>query len=116
MTDDTRFEQLEDRVTRLETQLAADIRRIFEKLEALTVSSVKGACPSPGACVQLGSELQHVIVAHNATMLRVERLEIQLIKLNQQKAWLLGVWSAVAFFSSIVGALIAVLINYYIRK
>jgi hypothetical protein len=44
-------------------------------------------------------------------MLRVERLELELIKLNQQKAWVIGAWSAIAFFSSVVGAIVAFVIS-----
>jgi hypothetical protein len=81
------------------------LEKIFDKLNALEVLVTKQACPSPGACVGLGDKLQSAILAHNATMLRVERLELELIKLNQQKAWLLGVWSAIAFIAGIIGSI-----------
>ncbi len=85
-------------------QVRDDVRAIYNKLNELAIASARQACPSPGACVSLSAELQHVIAAHNATMLRVERLELDLIKLNQQKAWIIGAWSTIAFLSSVIGA------------
>jgi uncharacterized protein (UPF0335 family) len=111
MTNDQRIDYLEERMTRFETGVAADIKQIFEKINALALSTLKTACPSPGACVGLSAELQHIIAAHNATMLRVERLEIELIKLNQQKAWIIGAWSSVAFVASIVGGVVTFVIS-----
>lgn len=116
MTQDDRIEKLEDRVDRLETSIAADLRRIFEKLEVLSVENAKNACPKPGACINLGNDLEHLLKAHNATMLRVERLEIQLIALNQAKAWIMGAWAVVAIIAAAIGSLGGIVIAHYIGK
>lgn len=123
MNPDDRIEKLEARVDRLETSIDTKLAQIFDKLNALTLDSVRNACPSPGACIGLGKELEHAIKAHNATMLRVERIDIKLIecerefaKLERQKAWVIGAWSAVAFCSSVVGAILISLLNYYLKK
>jgi uncharacterized protein (UPF0335 family) len=111
MSDAERINSLERRADRLEDKVDKTLGKIFEKLDELSGSVAKQACPSPGACVSLSNELQHVVAAHNATMLRVERLELELIKLNQQKAWVIGAWSAIAFFSSVIGAIVAFIIS-----
>ncbi len=116
MTSEDRIEKLEDRVDRLETSIAADLRRIFEKLETLSIEGAKNACPKPGACLNLGNDLEHLLRAHNATMLRVERLEIQLIALNQQKAWIMGAWAVVAIIAAAIGSLGGIFVAHYIGK
>jgi hypothetical protein len=116
MTQDERIDKIENRVDRLETSIAEELRRIFTKLESLALEHVQTKCPAPGACVGLGKELEHVIVAHNATMLRVERLEIQLIALNQQKAWIMGAWAVVAIVAAAIGSLGGIIIAHYIGK
>jgi chromosome segregation ATPase len=98
-----RIDALENRIDRLEVNISNDLRRIFDKLEALTLDTTRNACPSPGACVGLSKELENQIRAHNATMLRVERLEIQLIELHQERAKLVGIWTAIAFIASLLG-------------
>lgn len=123
---DNRIDRLEERVDRLEATIASDIRHIRERLEALTLTSSKQACPSPGACVTLGDQLKHVIESHNATMLRVERLELKILdmdravitqfnKIEVQKAWVLGAWSVVAFLSAIVGAAVPLVFNLFVK-
>ena len=99
-----RIDMLEGRVDKLESTISADLRRIFDKLETLTTEGGKSG-------VATAKDLCHVISAHNATMLRVERIEIELIKLNQQKAWILGAWSVVALVSSIAGAITTFLVT-----
>jgi hypothetical protein len=106
-----RVDAIEHRLDRLENNLSTDLRRIFQKLESLTLEGVRQACPNPGACVGLSKELENQIAAHNATMLRVERLEIQLIELHQERAKLVGIWTAVAFMASIFGGAIAFVIG-----
>lgn len=129
-----RIERLENRVDKIEDRINVNLQKIMEALEELRVASVKGACPAPGACVGLGKELEHAITSHNATMLRVERLELKLLemermammesrrvenqfhKIDTQKAWVLGAWSVVALAASIVGALSVAVLNYYLKK
>jgi chromosome segregation ATPase len=118
-----RIHRLENRVDKMEDSVAKNLQRIFEELQELRVSSVG---PS--------KELEYLLTAHNSTMLRVERFEIRLLdyeraamaearkterefaKLESQKAWLLGVWSVVAFLAAILGALLPVALNYLLRK
>jgi len=111
MSSEARIDALETRMDRFEDTVGQDIRRIFEKLDALTEASHRNHCPTPGACITLSAELQHVLKAHNSTMLRVERLELELIRLNQQKAWIVGAWTVIAFFASIVGAAITFVVG-----
>lgn len=103
-----RIDMLEGRVDKLESTISADLRRIFDKLEALTTEGGKTG-------VATAKDLCHVTAAHNATMLRVERLEIELIKLNQQKAWLLGAWTVVALVSSVIGAITTFLVTKFVK-
>jgi len=128
-----RIDLLERRVDRIEDEIRKHLQRIFENLEELKVSSARTACPSPGACGSLGNDLAHAIRAHDATMMRVERLELKLIDLEREatkeaikiqqefnkiyvaKAWLLGVWSAIAFCASILGAGLAIWINHMFK-
>lgn len=116
MTDNDRIEKLEVRVDRLETSIANDLRRIFEKLETLGVSAAKNACPSPGACISLGNDLEHGMKLLTAVTLRVERLELQLIALNQQKAWIMGAWAVVAIIAAAIGSLGGIIIAHFIGK
>lgn len=89
MTNDERTERLENRVDRLEDAYKADIVAIHAKLDALVTSvnsfvvrSVKNECPTPGACVGLAENLKNTIIAHNSTMLRVERLELRILAIE----------------------------------
>lgn len=84
---DQQIEKLDDRVTRLEEAYRADIITLHAKIDGLTtllnqslVANAKQACPSPGACIVLSEKLTAQVSAHNATMLRVERLELQIIE------------------------------------
>ena len=124
---DSRIERLERRVDKIEDLINVQLQRIFEAINALTVEGVKNACPSPGACVNLTKELAHSIKAHDATMMRVERIELKMIdidremvdkfhKIETQKAWVLGAWSVIAFCAAIVGALATILISHYLPK
>jgi hypothetical protein len=137
MTQDDRIEKLEDRVTRLELSIESKLAMIFEKVNQLSLDSVKNACPSPGscvtlskeldhACVKFSKELEHAIVSHNATMLRVERMELKLLeidrmtiagfhKIETQKAWVLGAWSVVAFFAAVIGAVGGIVVNHWLK-
>lgn len=127
MTQDDRIDKLEARVDRIEAAFDQKLDAIYEKVNALTVASVKQACPSPGACVQLGRDLETSMKFLTACTERVERLELKLIevdryaitefhKLEKTKAWLIGVWSGIAFVSSIIGAGLAILVNYILSK
>ena len=133
-SDEDRIDRLEKRVDKIEDSIDENLAKIFQALEELKVSGVKNACPAPGACVGLSSELQHAITAHNATMLRVERLELRILdaeklaiqesrkverefaKLEKQKAWVLGAWSVIALCAAIVGTLITLLTTYLLNK
>lgn len=123
MSSEDRIERYEDRVTRIEAKLD----QIFAMMNSLSIAGVKNACPSPGACTGLSKELEHVIIAHNATMLRVERAELKTLeiermmvsqfhKIEKQKAWVLGAWSVVAFCAAIVGAIGTIAINHMLKK
>jgi uncharacterized protein (UPF0335 family) len=116
MTDNERIDKLEDRVDRLETSIANDLRRIFEKLEKLSIDGARTACPSPGACINLSNDLTHGMKLLTAVTLRVERLELQLIALNQQKAWIMGAWAVVAIIAAAIGSLGGIIIAHYIGK
>ena len=124
---DERIERLEVRVDKIEDRINVNLQRIFEALEELKVGAAKHACPSPGACIGLGDKLQETIKHHHATMLRVERLELKMIdmdrstltefhKLEKQKMWLLGAWSVIAFCAAVIGAIIPIAINFYLKK
>lgn len=89
MTADERTDRLETRVDRLEDQYREDVSAINSKIDLLVaavnssvVTSAKTACPSPGSCVTLSVELQNAIRAHNATMLRVERMELRMMTME----------------------------------
>jgi len=97
MTADEQIERLEGRVDRLEDLYRADIVAIHAKLDALVASvsaSIldvsKTACPAPGSCLVLGESLKAVIAAHNATMLRVERLELRIMEIERWQYRLFG--------------------------
>jgi hypothetical protein len=97
MTADERTDKLEQRVDRLEDAYKADVSAIHTKLDALVtavnnhmVTAVKRECPSPGACIGLSENLKGQITAHNATMLRVERLELRMMDLEKWQGRMLG--------------------------
>lgn len=106
----------ESRIHTLEEGIATDIRRIFEKLEQQAEDR------------SISKErLEHLTAAHNATMLRMERQEIKVLeierhmlvqfhKVEKTKAWLVGLWSGVAFFASILGAGIAIAVNWILGR
>lgn len=139
--DNERIDRLEVRVDRLEDKIASDISKIFEKLHDLGESMAKGAieaaknyCPAPGSCLTLSDNLKHLIEAHNATMLRVERLELKMLEMDRetmrslhridgqfaniekQKAWLLGAWSVVALGAAIVGTGLTIVVTHFLGK
>ena len=113
-----RIEALETRVERIEDTTRTDIVAIHNKLDGLAtllnqalVAGAKQACPSPGACINLARDLEHAMKILNANTLRVERLELELIKLNQQKAWVTGAWAAVVLIASALGGIASLLIS-----
>jgi hypothetical protein len=141
MNPEDRTAKLEARVDRLEDQYREDVVNIHAKIDSLVtavnnvlVRTAKAECPAPGSCISLTKELQHVIAAHDATMMRVERFELKLLdferaavaesrkvdaefaKLEKQKAWILGAWSAIAFCSSIIGAVLTVVVSHFVGK
>jgi len=97
MNDTKQVELLEERVNRLEDRTNSEIVAIHSKLDSLStlinqvlVATAKRECPSPGACITLGEKLQNQIAAHNATMLRVERLELRMMDLEKWQGRLIG--------------------------
>ena len=97
MTADEQIERLESRVDRLEDQYRTDVTAIHAKLDTLVnsinaalVKSAKSECPSPGACIGLGLELKNQVIAHNATMLRVERLELRILDMEKWQGRTIG--------------------------
>lgn len=144
-----RIDRLEERVDRLEVGTNAAIQKmtdgidsklakIFEKLDTLALDGVRHACPSPGACIGLSQELTHAVKYLDANTKRVERLELEILKIERnsseristlesdtnrgfhkievQKAWVFGAWSVVAFLAAVVGAIGTILANYYLGK
>ena len=110
MTPTEQIEKLDDRVTRLEDRYQSDVVAIHVKLDALAtllnksfVEQAKNSCPSPGACITLAADLKGQIVAHNATMLRVERLELRMMDLEKWQGRLLGGLSVVMVFLTLFG-------------
>jgi hypothetical protein len=127
MTDNERIDKIETRVDRLESAFESKLDAIFAKLNTLAIDTVRNACPKPGACIGLSNDLEHAVRALNASLLRVERLELKILevdrmcvsgfhKIETQKAWILGAWSVVAFCASALGAIATILVNYYISK
>lgn len=105
-----RIEALETRVERIEDCNRTDIAAIHAKLDGLTtlinsvlVGAAKSACPSPGACITLAEKLTSQITAHNATMLRVERLELKLMEVEKWQWKFVGALSAVIFIATMFG-------------
>jgi hypothetical protein len=98
MTADEQIERLDDRVTRLEDRTNQEIVAIHTKLDALLTLNTnaqvevakKPDCPSPGACIVLGESLKATIAAHNATMLRVERLELRMLEIEKWQGRMFG--------------------------
>lgn len=110
MTPDTRIDQLEKRVDRLDNQYREDIVAIHQKLDVLTnainevlVKSARIECPSPGACIALSERLSAQVVAHNATMLRVERLELRLMDVEKWQWKMIGVISSIMVILTLFG-------------
>ncbi len=98
MTSTEQIDKLEDRVTRLEDRTETNIVAIHTKLDSLLTlinglmvdTAKKPECPSPGACISLGVELKNQIVAHNSTMLRVERLELRILDMEKWQGRTIG--------------------------
>lgn len=129
MTTPDQLEKLDDRVTRLEERTNAEVIALHAKLdtkiagictkldEMLTilnnslVANAKNSCPSPGACIGLGVELKAHIVAHNATMLRVERLELRMMDMEKWQGRLLGGLSVVMVVLTLFGPALRKLLN-----
>lgn len=118
MTADERTDRLETRVDRLEDQYREDIAAIHAKLDSVVaaingalVSSAKHACPAPGACVGLSAELKATITAHNATMLRVERLELRILDIEKWQWRMIGALSLTIVVLTLFAPTIRKLLN-----
>lgn len=114
MTADEQINRLDARIDRLESQWLEEIRRVHIKLDVLAESGARNACPSPGACILLGERLEHQILAHNSTMLRVERLEIRMLAKDKKESWLLGAWAVIALFAAALGTVATIVVNHYL--
>ena len=106
-----RLEQIEERVGKIEDRHEKVLDDIYKQLNSLNISV---------------NSLQTAIVAHNATLLRVERLELKMLEIekdtmikfhtiDKQKAWVLGIWSACGFFGAIIGTLATILLKQWIK-
>ena len=118
MTPTDQIDKLEDRVTRLEDRTQTDIVAIHAKLDSLLtiinkalVDGAKNACPSPGACVTLAVDLRNQIVAHNATMLRVERLELRILDMEKWQGRTIGAIAVLITLLTLFAPLIRKLFN-----
>ena len=116
MTAEERTDKLEERVTRIENDLWAELKEIRAKIEALIVRSAKNECPSPGACVSLGQKVDWITLSHDATMKRVERLELEIIRLGKRESWILGAAAVVSIIGSFAGSLLIGLLFYWLKK
>ena len=110
MTADARIDSLEKRVDRLDDQYREDVVAIHQKLDLLTnsinevlVKSARIECPAPGSCIALSERLSAQLVAHNATMLRVERLELRLMDVEKWQWKMIGVISAIMVLLTLLG-------------
>jgi hypothetical protein len=102
---DERIDRIESRVERLESRLSEDIKEIRDILACMSKASVKPVV-----------ELESLVLAHNATMLRVERLEVQIIKLLQERAYILGGCAVIATIFSFIGVVIGIVTNWALNK
>lgn len=110
MTADEQISRLDTRIDRLENQWLEEIRRVHEKLNTLTESDAN----AKGPLALVTERLENQIVAHNSTMLRVERLEIRMLDKDKREAWLTGAWAVIAFVASIIGAGATLLLSHFL--
>lgn len=87
-----RIERLETRVDRIEDKVAADLSKIYTKLDEMSiviskaaVRAAKAECPNPGACVQLSHDLSHTVKLLTAQTERVERLELKILDFDKAR-------------------------------
>ena len=117
MTADEQIEKLDDRVTRLEHQSREDIVAIHQKLDTLTnkineslVSQAKRDCPAPGSCLVLSEQLKAAVTAHNSTMLRVERLELRMMKQENGSSKMFG---GLAVLVVVVNVAVPIILHFF---
>ena len=109
-----RIEALENRVDKIEDTNRNDIATLHTKIDGLVtsinnvlVAAAKApVCPAPGSCMTLNVTVQELIKAHNATMLRVERLELKLLELQMWRWKFVGALSAVIFIATMFGPIL----------
>ena len=118
MTPTEQIDKLDERVTRLEDRTQTEIVAIHGKLDSMLailnkamVDGAKNACPSPGACITLGVDLRNQIVAHNATMLRVERLELRILDMEKWQGRTIGAIAVLITLLTLFAPLIRKLFN-----
>jgi hypothetical protein len=51
-----------------------------------------------------------------AAVAESRKVDAEFAKLEKQKAWILGAWSAIAFCSSIIGAVLTVVVSHFVDK
>jgi hypothetical protein len=138
---ETRVDRLEDRIATDITKIFEKLDALTNSVNVNALRAAKAECPNPGACVQLSNDLTHTVKLLTAQTERVERLELKMLefdrarvesdkinilamqgvkeefhKIDKQRAWVLGVWSAIAFFASVIGAVLTVIISHYLDK
>lgn len=114
--------QFDERFNRFESAVRADLLALAAKTEALSLAAAKESGAANVDATHLTDKLGALITAHNATMLRVERLELRIMEVDRaamlgfhaiekQKMWILGVWSVIAFLAAGLGALLPVVVK-----
>jgi hypothetical protein len=110
MTPTEQIEHLDNRVTRLEERYLADLSSIHAKIDGLVailnrsmVDQASKSCPAPGSCIGLGESLKSLIINHNATMLRVERLELRMMDAEKWQSRIMGGFSIAVVILTLFG-------------
>ena len=83
MTEKEEIARLDARVGKLEDDIWNELKGIRVTLTAIQVSQAGNHCPSPGKCLQLDTAL-------GSAVLRIERLEMRLMELDQWRFKMLG--------------------------
>lgn len=110
MTSNEQIDKLEIRVGKLEETQRTDIAALHTKIDDLKemltnnlVSQAEHKCPSPGACLVLSKELEFATKVQTSTLLRVERLDLRLLSVEQWQWKWLGAVTAIVGVITIFG-------------